>query len=83
MDDSFDLAIKAHLELQRRNRMLEAEMPLAAYRDGPAPAVQVAVALEDTQEWVMPESPALLEHEPLFPPPEQLWSGVPAFDWGD
>ena len=35
MDDSFDLAIKDHLELQRRNRMLEAEMPLSEYRDGP------------------------------------------------
>ena len=85
MDPSFDFAIKEHLELQRRNRMLEAEMPLSTYREGPAPAAayRAAVALEDTQEWVMPESPALLEHEPLFPPPEQLWSGTPAFDWGD
>ena len=78
MDDSFDLAIKDHLELQRRNRLLESEMPLSTYRDPRA-----APVLEDTQEWVMPDSPAVLEHEPLFPPAEELWSGVPAFDWGD
>jgi hypothetical protein len=100
MEASFDLAIKDHLELQRKNRMLEAEMPLSTYRDGPAPApvpspaARAAIALEDTQEWAMPEAPALLEwvtpespavleHEQLFPPPEQLWSGTPAFDWGD
>jgi hypothetical protein len=78
MDDSFAFAIQNHLELQRRNRTLEGDMPLATYRDPRARA-----ALEDTQEWVTPESPALLEHEPLFPPAEQLWTGTPAFDWGD
>jgi len=66
-------------------------MPLEAYRDPASPA-RAAVVLEDTEEWVMPESPALLEHEPLFPPPEdeplfpppeELWSAAPAFDWGD
>jgi hypothetical protein len=57
-------------------------MPLAAYREPGAPG-RVALTLEDTQEWVMPESPAVLEHEPLFPPPEELWSGAPVFDWGD
>jgi hypothetical protein len=79
MDESFAFAIQDHLDLQRRNRLLDGEMPLAAYRDRSARAV----ALEDTQEWVMPESPAVLEHEPLFPPPEELWTGQPAFDWGD
>jgi hypothetical protein len=85
MEDSFDLVIKDHLELQRRNRMLEGEMPLSTYRDGPPSAAngRAAVALEDTQEWVMPDYPAVLEHEPLFPPAEELWSGTPAFDWGD
>jgi hypothetical protein len=83
MDPSFDLAIKDHLELQRRNRLLEDEMPLSSYRDRPVPAARAAIALEDTQEWVIPESPALLEHEPLLPQTEQLWSGTPAFDWGD
>ena len=85
MDDSFDLAIKDHLELQRRNRMLEAEMPLSTYRDGPPTATtgHAAIVLEDTQEWVMPDYPAVIEHEPLFPPAEELWSGTPAFDWGD
>jgi len=52
-------------------------MPLASYRD------PRATVLEDTQEWALPESPAVLEHEPLFPPAEELWSGTPAFDWGD
>jgi hypothetical protein len=81
MEESFDLAIKDHLELKRRNRLLEGQMPLAAYRDGGV--ARHAVVLEDTQEWVMPESPAVLEHEPLFPAPEDLWTGAPVFDWGD
>jgi len=77
MDESFSFAIQDHLELQRRNRLLEGDMPLSAYRE------PGATVLEDTQEWVMPDSPAVLEHEPLFPPAEELWSGTPAFDWGD
>ena len=84
MEDSFAFAIQDHLELQRRNRLLEGDMPLSTYREQRANGPGHAVALEDTQEWVMPDSPALLEHEPLFPPAEQLWSGgAPAFDWGD
>jgi hypothetical protein len=84
MDDSFDLAIKDHLELKRRNRLLEADMPLAAYReDGAAPASRAAIALEDTQEWVLPEVSTVIAHEPLFPAPEELWTGTPAFDWGN
>jgi len=79
MDTSFDLAIKEHLDLQRRNRLLEEEMPLAVYRD-----VSLAPAVEDTQEWVMPEVATVLSHEePLFPAAEELWTGTPAFDWGD
>jgi len=78
MDESFAVAIQDHLELQRRNRLLEGEMPLSSYRDPRSAAV-----LEDTQEWALPDSPAVLEHEPLFPPAEELWSGTPAFDWGD
>jgi hypothetical protein len=94
MDESFSFAIQDHLELQRRNRLLEPQMPLESYRD--PRAAPRATVLEDTQEWampeapavreqewVMPESPAMLEHEPLFPPAEELWSGTPAFDWGD
>ena len=81
MDDSFDLAIKDHLELQRRNRLLEPEMPLATYREGgtpaPAPATRAAIALEDTQEWTIPDD------APMLPPVEDLWSGTPAFEWGD
>ena len=47
-------------------------------------AGHAAVALEDTQEWVMPEVRTVLAHdEPLFPPAEELWTGAPAFDWGD
>jgi len=81
MDESFALAIQDHLDLQRRNRLLEAELPLESYRD----PTRAAPALEDTQEWVMPDTPAKLEHDvqPLFPPAEDLWTGTPAFDWGD
>ena len=80
MDESFALAIQDHLDLQARNRRLESDMPLSSYRDPRA-----APVLEDTQEWVMPDTPAKLEHdvEPLFPPAEELWTGTPAFDWGD
>ena len=82
MEDSFDLAIKEHLELKRRNRLLEAQMPLEQYRDpGPPPAAPAG--LEATQEWVLPESPTVIDHEQLFPRPEELWTGTPAFDWGD
>jgi hypothetical protein len=80
VEESFGLAIKEHLELQRRNRLLEAEMPIERYRDpGSAPASAV---LEETQEWALPESPTMIEHEPLFPAADELWSGTPAFDWG-
>ena len=83
MEESFGLAIQEHLELQRRNRLLEAEMPIAGYRD-PSGAPQASAAvLEETQEWVMPETRTVIEHEPLFPPADELWSGTPAFDWGD
>ncbi len=80
MDESFAVAIQDHLDLQRRNRLLEPDLPLDEYRDPTAASV-----LEETQEWVMPDTPAKLEHEaePLFPPAEELWSGTPAFDWGD
>ena len=80
MDASFDLAIKEHQELQRRNRMLEGDMPLAPYRD---PRAATSDVLEETQEWVLPESRTVIGHEPLFPPAEELWTGTPAFDWGD
>jgi hypothetical protein len=87
MEESFGLAIQEHLELQRRNRPLEKEMPLDGYREPGArrAAAQHAssVVLEDTQEWVMPDAPTVIDHEPLFPAPEDLWSGTPTFDWGD
>jgi hypothetical protein len=77
----FALAIKEHLELQRRNRLLETELPLDRYRDGsPDGATPVP---EDTEEWVLPEAATVLGHEPLLRPAEELWTGTPAFDWGD
>ena len=78
MEESFDLAIKEHLELQRRNRLLESDMPLSDYRDGSS-----APVLEDTQEWVLPEAATVMGHEPPLQPAEELWTGTPAFDWGD
>ena len=73
----FGTAIQHHLELQRRNRMLEPDMPLAQYRDGNTDQVSVAIALEDTQEWT------IADDAPMLPPVEDLWSGTPAFEWGD
>jgi hypothetical protein len=82
MDESFGLVIKHHLELQRRNRLLEPNMPLAEYRET-RPSQSMA-ALEETQEWTMPDvAPEPDRAEPLFQPAEELWSGTPAFDWGD
>jgi hypothetical protein len=82
MEESFGLAIQEHLELQRRNRLLEAEMPIEGYRD-PSAAVSASTLLEETQEWTLAELRTESENEPLFPPAEELWSGTPAFDWGD
>lgn len=79
MEQPFDLAIREHLELQRRNRLLEERLPIATYRGTPARST----VLEDTQEWTLPESPAVLDHDRLFPAAEDLWTGTPTFDWGD
>ena len=78
MEDSFAFAIQDHLELQRRNRLLEGDMPLSGYREPRSNGRSHAVVLEDTQEWAMPDSPewvvpdspAVLEHEQLFAPAE-------------
>jgi hypothetical protein len=77
--DDLGSVIQEHLDLQRKNRLLEPEMPLDRYRDGRA-----APELEETAEWVLPESRTVLDdHEPLFPAAEELWTGTPAFNWGD
>ena len=84
MEESFDLAIKEHLELQRRNRMLEAEMPLEHYKEGSERnSGGGAQVLENTEEWVLPEASTVIGHEPRAPVPDELWTGTPAFDWGD
>jgi hypothetical protein len=86
VEESFGLAIQEHLELQRRNSRLEDEMPIERYREPGArraAASAGSTVLEDTQEWVMPDAPTVIDHEQLFPNPEELWSGTPSFDWGD
>ena len=88
MDESFGLAIRQHLELQARNRLLEGEMPIERYRTGTVSnhalfKSEADAALEDTHEWSFPgEVRAAGDREPLFEPVEELWSGTPAFDWG-
>jgi hypothetical protein len=82
VEESFGLAIKEHLELQRRNRMLEPEMPLAHYRGDGTPGGGTQV-LENTEEWVLPEARTVIGHEPRAPVADELWTGTPAFDWGD
>ncbi len=81
MEESFGLAIKEHLELKRRNRALESELPLEHYLETGATAV--SPLSEDTQEWVLPEASTVLGHEPRAPVADELWAGTPAFDWGD
>jgi hypothetical protein len=84
VEESFGLAIREHLDLQRRNRELETDMPLAHYLEGGVASVNGGEhALEDTQEWVLPEAGTVIDHGRLFPSAEELWSGTPAFDWGD
>ncbi|HZR93152.1 MAG TPA: hypothetical protein VFA44_12190 [Gaiellaceae bacterium] len=90
MEDSFGLVIKQHLELRRRNRALEREMPLERYRDegleGPARSHSPASAgLEETQEWAFPDETGApsAAPEPLLEAGDELWSGSPSFDWGD
>jgi hypothetical protein len=84
MEESFDLAIKEHLELKRRNRALEPEMPLEHYLDGSERSSGGATqVLENTEEWVLPEARTVMGHEQPAPAPEELWTGTPAFDWGD
>jgi hypothetical protein len=84
VEESFDLAIKEHLELQRRNRMLETEMPLEHYRAESEPSSGGGTqVLENTEEWVLPEARTVIGHEPPAPAAVELWTGTPAFDWGD
>jgi hypothetical protein len=84
VEESFGLAIKEHLELKRRNRALEPEMPLEHYLDGSERSSGGATqVLENTEEWVLPEARTVMGHEQPAPAPEELWTGTPAFDWGD
>jgi hypothetical protein len=89
--EEFGFAIKQHLELQARNRLLEAELPIDRYRDAggavaahPVFAPAASEPLEDTQEWSFPDEITVRgEREPLLQPVDELWSGNPSFDWGD
>jgi hypothetical protein len=84
VEESFGLAIKEHLELQRRNRALETEMPLEHYREGSERSSGSGTqVLESTEEWVLPEARTVIGHEPRAPARDELWTGTPAFDWGD
>jgi hypothetical protein len=90
VEESFGLAIKEHLELKRRNSALETEMPLEDYRErserSPGGGTQV---LENTEEWVLPEARTVIGHEQSARAQvsaqvaDELWTGTPAFDWGD
>ena len=80
----FALAIKEHLELKRRNRALESELPLEHYLEGSERSSgNGAQVLENTEEWVLPEASTVIGHEPRAPVADELWTGTPAFDWGD
>jgi hypothetical protein len=88
VEESLGLAIKEHLELKRRNSALEPEMPLEQYLEASDRSPRVsAQVLENTEEWVMPESSTVIGHEQpapaAAPAADELWTGTPAFDWGD
>jgi hypothetical protein len=81
---SFSDAINHHLELQRRNASLEAQLPLDRYRSGDTSnhslfRPEAEARLDETQEFV-PDWPTLAEHDALD---TWLVSEAPAFDWGD
>jgi hypothetical protein len=88
--ESFDDVIKQHLELQRRNSKLEAEMPLANYvGQGPVFDGEVSErgAAFDTAEWKGRRRSARDRDrdkaETFLESLEDVWSSGPVFDWGD
>jgi hypothetical protein len=84
VEESFGLAIKEHLELKRRNRMLEPEMPLEGYREGSTRSSGGGTqVLESLEEWVLPQERTVIGHERPTPAADELWTGTPVFDWGD
>jgi hypothetical protein len=87
VEASFGSVIKQHLELQRRNRHLDGEMPLDRYLDQPAVANHALFKAEESaraEERPQPEEWPTRDDGPLFPQsPEELWSSSPSFDWGD
>jgi hypothetical protein len=86
-EGSFEAAIAAHLELQRRNRGLEEAMPIAGYREEAGAAVAEA-------ELSVPAAPAVAASDAPtaatdvraapWDEPDSWWNvRDPAFDWGD
>ena len=84
----FKQAIQEHLMLRKKNRLLEAEMPLARYRSTEAVGnhamfksesdVAREGSLEGGQDdWAL----AVADSDLLVT--EELWSRSPSFEWGD
>jgi hypothetical protein len=91
MDSTFKDAIRDHLQLKERNRWIEDSMPLSHYRSA---VLDPEVESEDgagepdsaTQGDILdPDGPSgWPTAEALgLEVPDALWSGQPAFDWGD
>jgi hypothetical protein len=97
VEASFGRAIREHLELKRRNSLLDGTMPLDRYREqdavGSRPPFepQESTRLQEATRFEEARHESALadvwpdrEREPLFgESPEDLWSGSPSFDWGD
>jgi hypothetical protein len=84
MGESFEQAIREHLDLKRRNSRLEESQPLSAYI-GEQGVFDVETGSEgaafDTAEWNgrRPRGKPDSFRESL----EDVWSSGPVFDWGD
>jgi hypothetical protein len=85
VEGSFRREIEAHVELQRRNRRLEATMPISEYRetvaaeqtDSAVASRSVAAELPDTD----PAAPVSTEGAP-WDDPDSWWNvRDPSFNW--
>lgn len=84
----FKQAIKEHLVLREKNSVLEAEMPLARYRNDEIAAnhamfkSEAEAVSEETVEGGQDER-RIMQAEAVPPASDELWARSPTFEWGD
>jgi hypothetical protein len=99
MDTAFARVIEEHLELKRRNSMLDGDMPLSRYRvddpfeNHPLFKTEEQARIEDTLDGSEPDLKAetvlawpVFDAESIEEPPDpddSFWGRSRDFDWGD